>query len=84
MVDLVQAAFEEGRLADENMWQVVVLTPKGKRDYRDIGLMEVMCKVVEVILNRRFTDSITYHNLLHGFRAGHGTGTTTLDTKLLQ
>ena len=37
-----------------------------------------------VILNRRFTSSITFHDVLHGFRAGRGTGTATLEAKLLQ
>ena len=36
------------------------------------------------MLNRRFTASITYHNFLHGFRVGRGTGTATLEAKLLQ
>ena len=36
------------------------------------------------ILNRRFTASITYQDALHGFRAGRGTGTATLEAKLLQ
>ena len=36
------------------------------------------------ILNHRFTSSITYHDVLHGFRAGRGTGTATLESKLLQ
>ena len=36
------------------------------------------------ILNRRFTSSITYHDALHGFRAGRGTGTATLEAKILQ
>ena len=35
-------------------------------------------------LNRRLTASITYHDFLHGFRAGCGTGTATLEAKLLQ
>ena len=43
-----------------------------------------MWKVVAVILNRRLTSSITFHDVLHGFRAGRGTGTTTLEAKLLQ
>ena len=43
-----------------------------------------MWKVVAAILNRRFTASITYHDFLHGFRAGHRTGTATLKSKLLQ
>ena len=46
--------------------------------------MEVMRKVLAAILNRRFTSSITYHDAFHGFRAGRGTGTTTLEAKLLQ
>ena len=41
-------------------------------------------KAVEVILNLRFTTSTTYHNSLHGFRAGRGTGTAALKVKLLQ
>ena len=84
MVDLVQTAFREGDLAEESTWQAVVLIPKGKNDYRGIGLVEVMWKVVAVILNNRFTYSITYHDALNGFRAGPGTGTATLEAKLLQ
>ena len=37
-----------------------------------------------ISLNRRLTSSITFHDVLHGFRAGHGTGTPTLEAKLLQ
>ena len=50
---MVQTAFWEGELAEEITWQAVVLIPKGKGDYRGIGLVEVMWKVVAVILNRR-------------------------------
>ena len=49
-------------MAEETTWQAVVLIPKGKKDYRGIGLVGVMWKVVAVILNLRFTSSITYHN----------------------
>ena len=50
-VDLIQSEFQEGKLTDEATWQAVVLIPKGKTDYRGIGLMEVMWKVVAAILN---------------------------------
>ena len=43
-----------------------------------------MWEVVAEILNCRLTASITYHDLLHGFRAGCGTGTATLEAKMLQ
>ena len=56
VVDLVQTAFREGRLAE----------------------------VVAAILNCRIMASITFHDLLNRFWAGHGTGTTTLKAKLIQ
>ena len=43
-----------------------------------------MRKVVAAILNRQLTASIIYHDFLHGFWAGHGTGTANLEAKLLQ
>ena len=41
-------------------------------------------KVVTVITNLRFTAYIAFHNVLHVFQAGHGTGTASLEAKLLQ
>ena len=43
-----------------------------------------MWKVVTAVFNRQLTASITFHDFLHGFRAGRGTGTATLEAKLLQ
>ena len=59
VVELVQTALRDGDLSEEETWQAVVLIPKGKKDYRGIGLVEVMWKLVVAILNRRFTASIT-------------------------
>ena len=78
-MELVQTAFGE-----EKMWKAVVLIPKGVKYYRCIVLVEVMWKVVAEILNCRITASITFHNFLHRFWAGRGTGTATLEVKLLQ
>ena len=39
VVELVQAAFRDGDLAEEATWQAVVLIPKGKKDYWGIGLV---------------------------------------------
>ena len=83
-MDLVQTAFVEGRLTEENTWQAVVIILKGGKDYRGIGLVEVMRKVVAAILNLRLTASITFHDFLHGFWVGRGIGTSTLRAKLLQ
>ena len=62
----------------------MVLIQKGGVDYHIIGLVDVIWKAVAVILNRRFTAAITYHDFLHGFWVGRSTGTTTLEVKLLQ
>ena len=82
---LIKSAFGEGHLSEESTWQGVVLTHKVGGDYRGIGpgLVEVMWKLVAVILNHQFKASITSHNIFHGFRAGRGTGTATLEAKLL-
>ena len=37
-----------------------------------------------VILNCRFTSSIAFHDVIHGFRSGRGMGTAYLEVKLLQ
>ena len=84
LVDLVQMEFREGEMVEEATWHTVVLIPKGVKEYRGIGLVEVMWKFVAAILHSRLTTAITYHDFLHGFRAGRGTGTATLEAKLLQ
>ena len=38
-MDLIQTAFREGILAEEAMWQVMVLIPNGEKYYRGIGLV---------------------------------------------
>ena len=71
-------------MTEEATWQTVVLIPKEKKEYRGIGLVEVTWKVLAAILHHQLTTAITYHDVLHGFRAGCGTGTATLEVKLLQ
>ena len=76
---LLRVDLGEGRLTEETMWQVVVQIPKGGGDYRDIYLMEVVWKVVAMINNLQLTAPITFHDILHGFQAGIGTGTSNLE-----
>ena len=57
-------------MAEESMFQAVVLIPKWVGDYHRIGLVEVMWKVMMVILNHFFTTSISLHRILHGFGVG--------------
>ena len=71
-------------MAEDSTWQAVFLIPNGDVEYRGIGLVDVVCKVVKVILNRHFTASISVHDILHGFWLGSGTCTSSLRSKLLK
>ena len=59
------------------------MIPKGEGEFREIGLVEVIWKLQTLILHRRLL-AIKLHDILHGFREGRGTGTATLEAKLLQ
>ena len=84
VMELIQAAFWEGLLAEYSMWQVVVLIPKAVWYYHGIFLLGVVWKVVTVILNFRFVTFIAFHDVIHSLWAGCGTGTASLKAKLLQ
>ena len=61
----------------------MVLITKGGREYHGIGLVEVVWKVVTVIISFCLTIYIDFHDVLHGFWAGRGTGTTSHEEKML-
>ena len=84
MAALIQTVFQEGWLEEEATWQEVLMIPNVGGEYRDIRLVEVVWKFVTLILNRRFTSSIAFHNVPHGFWSGCGTGTASLEYKILQ
>ena len=84
VVEMTQTAFRDGKLAEEAAWQTVVLIPKGRGEFRGIMLVEVTWKLMTVILHHLLTTGIQLHDVLHGFREGRGTGTATLEAKLLQ
>ena len=62
---ITQTAFQEEKMSEEATWQTVVLIPKGKRELRGIGMVEVTWKVVAVILHLRLTAGIKFHDALH-------------------
>ena len=56
VVALVHAEFGDGPIAEEGMWHTVVLIQKGEgRNFRVIGLMEVLWNTTTGIINRRLT-----------------------------
>ena len=62
----------------------MTLIPKEGDDYCGIRLMDLVWKVVTVIINHRLSTTISIHDMLHGFRAVHSTGTASLEAKLPQ
>ena len=77
MVRLIHLAFAEGELTEELTWATMLLLPKGKGEYRGIGLVEVARKVCTVVLELRLKKGVELHYSLHGFWEGIGMGTDT-------
>ena len=66
-------------------WKTVVMISKGGgTNFRGIGLAEVLWKVISGIINCQILSSIQFHYSLHSFRSVIGTGTATLEAKIIQ
>jgi hypothetical protein len=62
---------------------IIVLLPKGGGDYRGIGLLNPIWKVVEKVMVYWFT-ALKLHDCLHGGLPQRGTGTAIMEAKLQQ
>ena len=56
----------------------------GGINLQGIGIVEVLWKKITGIFNRQLLSYISFHDVMHGFCAGRGTGIVTLEAKLLQ
>ena len=85
VVTILQAEFRDGTMDEEsNRHKFVLITKENRRDFRGIGLVEVLWKAVTNLLEKRLTADITLHDILHGFWAVRGMGTDAIEAKLLQ
>jgi hypothetical protein len=82
-VKLVQAVWDEGKIPVQLGWVVTVLILKGGGDYRGIGLLEPIWKIIERVFDKRLKE-IALHDSLHGCRNGQGTRTAVIEAKLSQ
>ncbi len=82
-VQLVQAAWADGTIPCQLLWIIVVLIPKGGRDYRGIRLLEPVWKCIERVIDHRL-EAINLHDSLHGCHNSRGTGTAIIEAKLAQ
>ena len=58
--------------------------PKGNRELRGIGIVEVFWKEVSVVANCWIGAEVDYQDMLNGYREGRGMRTTHLKVNLLQ
>ena len=56
----------------------MVLIPKGNRDFRGIRLVELLCKVLQGVINQWIGVEVQLHDVLHGFWSGWGMGAASL------
>ena len=72
LVKLVQHIWNTGEIPRQMLRTIIVLIPKGTSgDFRGIGLLEVIWKLIERVLDERLS-KIELHDHLHGFRAKRG------------
>jgi len=83
VIRLVQHAFQTGAVPTRARSNTLVLIPKPEAgQVRGIGLLEPVWKLISAIINQRLMRHITFHDDLHGFLPGRGTGTACLEAKL--
>ena len=71
-------------LQTELIWNILFLIPKGSADTHGIGLLEVLCKIAEDIIDTHIKTVAMFHDVLHGLRASRGTVTVVMDLKMAQ
>ena len=83
LVQLVQAVWDEGKIPIQLGRVVTVLIPKGGGDYRGIGLLEPIWKIIKRVMDHQL-EVIALHDSLHGCCNGQGTDTAMIKAKLVQ
>ena len=66
LVEVLHMVFRDIRLPMECKWQTVVTILNGDRDFRVIGLVEILCKAFSGVINQRIRVALQFHDVLHG------------------
>ena len=67
LVEIIQFMWETRFIPTELGWNVLVLIPKVNADTRGIGLLEVVWKVVEAVIDTWIKSLVQFHNECTGF-----------------
>ena len=81
---LVQHMWYHSTLPTELSWTILVLTPKGNADTREMGILEVLWNVVKAIIDTLIKMAVIFHEVLHGFCAFIVTGTAIMELNMGQ
>ena len=83
-VHLIQECFKLLGIPLLTFCQVLIAIPKGDNgDFRGIGLVDTLWKVISSIINNRLQHAYPFHGFLHSFRPLIGMETTITEVKLL-
>ena len=63
---------------------MVLITKGDSKEFRGIGIVEVMWKSTSSIINQYLILEILYYETLHGFWMRRGMGTATVKSELIQ
>ena len=84
LLDIAQHMWRTGEIPQELGWTFLFLVPRVTADTRVIELLETLWEVVEALIDTCLRSSLQFHDFLHRFRTGRGTGTAIMELKLAQ
>ena len=83
-MSITRLEFWDGHIPEAFTWTNMLLIPNSGWWYRGMFLLEVIWKVCVSIVNSRLRQTITLHDVLHGFRKGRGKGMESIEEKMEQ
>ena len=64
--------------------KTLIVVPKGNVDNQGLGILEVLWKVMEAIIDTRIKTAVTFHDFLQGFCAGRERGAVIMELNIAQ
>ena len=84
LVRLARKNFKDRLVPEDLTWATIVFVPKGRREYREIGLRQGGLEVLRDGGQLSSQEECDATQRTPGFREGRGTGNATLEAKLAQ